>query len=63
VLARDFFVVVTATFRVIYVLVVLEVGARRILHWNVTEHPTSAWTAQQIRMTVPGDQGAPIRDP
>jgi hypothetical protein len=57
VLASDFFVVVTATFRVIYVFVVLEVGTRRILHWNVTEHPTAEWTAQQFRMIVPGDQG------
>ena len=57
VLASDFFVVVTATFRVIYVFVVLEVGTRRILHWNVTEHPTADWTAQQFRMIVLGDQG------
>jgi transposase InsO family protein len=56
-LASDFFVVVTATFRVIYVFVVLEVGTRRIPHWNVTEHPTADWTAQQFRMIVPGDQG------
>ena len=56
VLASDFFVVVTATFRVIYVFVVLEVETRRILHWNVTEHPTADWTAQQFRMIVPGDQ-------
>ena len=55
-LASDFLVVVTATFRVIYVFVVLEVGTRRILHWNVTEHPTANWTAQQFRMIVPGDQ-------
>lgn len=41
VLAYDFFVTVTATFRVLYVFVVLEVGTRRILHWNVTEHPTA----------------------
>src|SRR5262245_18112854 len=47
VLATDFFVVVTASFRVLYVFVVLEVGSRRILHWNVTEHPTAEWTAQQ----------------
>jgi hypothetical protein len=57
VLASDFFVVVTATFRVIYVFVVLEVGTRRIVHWNVTEHPTADWTAQQFRMIVSGDQG------
>ena len=41
VLASDFFVVVTATFRILYVFVVLEVGTRRILHWNVTAHPTA----------------------
>jgi putative transposase len=57
VLASDFFVVVTATFRVLYVFVVLEIGTRRILHWNVTEHPTADWTAQQFRMVVRGDQG------
>jgi putative transposase len=56
VLASDFFVVVTATFRILYVFVVLEVGTRRILHWNVTAHPTADWTAQQFRMIVSGDQ-------
>src|SRR5262249_35988572 len=56
VLASGFFVVVTATFRVIYVFVVLEIGTRRILHWNVTAHPTADWTAQQFRMIVLGDQ-------
>src|SRR5262249_45708289 len=56
VLATDFFVVVTATSRVIYVFVLLEVGTRRIIHWNVTEHPTADWTAQQFRMIEPGDQ-------
>jgi transposase InsO family protein len=56
VLATDFFMVVTASFRVLYVFVVLEVGSRRILHWNVTEHPTAEWTAQQFRMIVPADQ-------
>src|SRR5229473_1223433 len=56
VLACDFFVVVTATFRVFYVFVVLEVDTRRLLHWNVTDHPTADWTAQQFRMVVSGDQ-------
>ena len=45
-LACDFFVAVTATIRLVYVFVVLDIGSRRILHWNVTEHPTAEWTAQ-----------------
>jgi len=57
VLASDFFVVMTATFRILYVFVVLEVGTRRILHWNVTAHPTSSRTAQQFRMLISGDGG------
>lgn len=56
VLACDFFVTITATFRRLFVFVVLEVGTRRVVHWNVTDHPTAAWTAQQFRMMVPGDQ-------
>ena len=56
VLACDFFVAITGTFRVFYVFVVLEVGTRRIRHWNVTEHPTAAWTAQQFRMVITGDE-------
>jgi putative transposase len=55
-LACDFFVVVTATFRMMYVFVVLEVGTRRIRHWHVTAHQTAGWTAQQFRMIAPGDQ-------
>jgi transposase InsO family protein len=55
VLACDFFVTVTAGFRMLYVFVVLEVGTLRILHWNVTDHPTAAWTAQQFRMVVTGE--------
>jgi transposase InsO family protein len=38
------------------VFVVLEVGTRRILHWNVTRNPTAGWTAQQFRMIVRGNQ-------
>jgi putative transposase len=49
-LACDFFEVVTATFRVVYVFVVLEVGSRRIRHWNVIEYPIAEWTTQQFRM-------------
>jgi putative transposase len=47
-LACDFFVAITARFRTLYVFVVLEVGTRRIVHWNVTEHPTADWTVQHV---------------
>jgi hypothetical protein len=56
VLACDFFVAVTATFRVVYVFIVLEIGTRRVVHWNTTEHPTADWTSQQFRMIILGDQ-------
>jgi transposase InsO family protein len=55
VLACDFCVTITATFRVVYVFVVLEVGTRRLLHWNTTEHPTAAWTVQQFRTAITGE--------
>ena len=49
ILACDFFVVVTAGFRMLYVLVMLEAGTRKIRHYNVTAHPTAEWTLQQFR--------------
>jgi putative transposase len=49
IVACDFFVAVTATFRLFYVLVLIEHGSRRLLHFNVTPHPTAAWTLQQLR--------------
>ena len=49
IVACDFFVSVTSSFRVLYVLVAMEIGSRRILHGNVTEHPTAEWTIQQFR--------------
>ena len=48
IVALDFFTVPTATFRVLFVLVVLSQDRRQVLHFNVTEHPTSAWTARQL---------------
>jgi len=39
--ASDFFVAATASFRVLYVFVVMEIGTRRILHFNLTAHPTA----------------------
>jgi transposase InsO family protein len=49
IVACDFFVSVTASFRVLYVFVAMEIGSRRILHTNVTAHPTAEWTTQQFR--------------
>ena len=54
-MASDFLVAITAGFRVLYVFVVMEVGARRILQCNVTAHPTAAWTLQQFREAIPSD--------
>ena len=51
----DFFTVPTATFRVLYVFVVLRHDRREIVHFNVTEHPTARWTAQQIVEAFPFD--------
>jgi putative transposase len=49
--AMDFFTVPTLTFRVLYCFFVIEHGRRRILHFNVTEHPTCPWIVQQLRET------------
>ena len=59
IVACDFCVVVTATFRLLYVLVVMEHATRRILHTNVTAHPTASWTLQQLREAIP--DGHPYR--
>src|SRR5262249_29603876 len=48
IVACDFFTV-TARFRTLYVLVALEIGSRRMVHFNVTAHPTAEWTTQQFR--------------
>ena len=45
----------TAPFRVLYVFVIMEIGTRRIVHCNVTSHPTAAWTLQQFREAIPTD--------
>jgi len=56
IVACDFFIVVTASFRVLYVFVLLEVGTRRIAHFNVTAHPTASWTKQQFREVMMDEQ-------
>ena len=52
----DFFVVPTVRFKVLFVLVVLNHHRRRVVHFNVTEHPTAQWTGQQIIEVFPWDK-------
>jgi putative transposase len=54
----DFFTMPTARLRVLFVLVVLAHHRRRVVHFGVTEHPTAAWTAQQLVDAFP-DESAP----
>jgi len=51
----DFFVVPTVSFRVLYVFLVLAHERRRVVHFNVTEHPTAEWTAAQLMQAFPWD--------
>ena len=55
IVASDFCVAVTATLHLLYVFVVIEHASRRILHVNVTAHPTAEWTLQQLREAIPSD--------
>ena len=52
-MAVDFFVVPTASFRLLYVFVAMEVESRRIVHFNVCQIPTDAWTARQLPEIFP----------
>jgi transposase InsO family protein len=52
IVACDFFVAVTSTFRLLYVFVVIEHQSRRVIHCNVTAHPSANWTRQQLREAV-----------
>ena len=53
IIACDFCVAVTATFRILYVFVVIEHSSRRLLHVNVTAHPTAEWVIQQFSEAIP----------
>jgi putative transposase len=53
--STDFFTVHTISFEVLFVFVVLAHERRRVLHFNVTPHPTAEWTAQQIVEAFPID--------
>jgi putative transposase len=52
----DFFTVPTIRFQVLYVFLVLAHNRRRIVHFNVTAHPTAEWTSQQLREAFPFEQ-------
>jgi putative transposase len=54
--ALDFFVVPTVTHKVLFVPLILAHERRRVVHVNVTEHPTAAWTAQQVIDAFPWDK-------
>jgi putative transposase len=56
VIAADFFVVPTATYHLLFALVILAHDRRRVVHVAVTDHPTSAWTAQQLRNAFPSEE-------
>ena len=49
----DFFTVPTLTFRLLYCFFVIDHQRRKILHFNVTSHPTSEWVCQQLREAFP----------
>jgi hypothetical protein len=49
----DFFTVPTATFKILFVLVILSHYRRKVVHFNVASHPTAEWAAQQIVEAFP----------
>jgi transposase InsO family protein len=53
--SADFFVVPTLSFSILYVFLVLAHERRRVVHFNVTEHPTAEWTAAQLMQAFPWD--------
>jgi len=56
IVAIDFFVVATVSFRLLYCFLVLRHDRRRVVHFNVTPYPTARWTAQQIVEAFPFDE-------
>jgi putative transposase len=59
IVAFDFFTVPTVTFKLLYCFFVIEHGRRKILHFNVTLHPTAEWVVQQLREAFP--EASPYR--
>jgi len=56
IVAIDFFVVATVSFRLLYCFLVLRHDRWRVVHFNVTPYPTARWTAQQIVEAFPFDE-------
>jgi putative transposase len=56
IVAADFFVVPTATYHLLFVLVLVAHERRRVVHVAVTDHPTAAWTAQQLGEAFPWEE-------
>jgi putative transposase len=62
--AMDFFTVPTVTFNLLYCFFIISHDRRRILHFNITRHPTSSWIVQQLREAFPYQWiGSPHCDP
>lgn len=59
-LALDFFTVPTVGFKVLFVLMVLAHDRRKVLHFNVTGHPTAQWTARQLVEAFPWGYGPDV---
>ncbi len=59
IVAFDFFTVPTASFRILYCFFIIEHERRKILHFNVTQHPSADWVVQQLRATFA--EAAPYR--
>jgi putative transposase len=56
--AIDMFIVATASFRLLYALIVLRHDRRKVIHFDVTQNPTQAWLSRQITEAFPWDSAA-----
>jgi putative transposase len=55
IVACDFLTMVTATLKILHVLVIIELGTQKLLYINVTYHPSADWSRQQLREAIPSD--------
>jgi len=53
IMAMDFFTVSTISFKILYVYFIIDHARRKIVHFNVTEHPTAGWVIQQLKDSFP----------